>query len=119
MRSAAGRMVVTVYGDEAGKFLAPHGKLLRERAPAAAPTTRVCFRVPGPGVYAVAVYHDEDGDGHFNRDWRGLPSEGFGFSNDAPTPIGLPAFKAVRIAVKADGAPLRIHLRYLSPAKSR
>ncbi len=108
-----GKVVVTVYPDDAKRFLAPHGKLLRARAPAEAPTTRACFELPGPGTYAVAVYHDANGDGHFNRSLIGLPQEGFGFSNDAPTKVGLPAFSAVRLPVKAGETVTRVILRYV------
>ena len=108
-----GQVVVTVYPDDARRFLAPHGKLLRARVPAAAPITKACFELPGAGTYAVAVYHDANNDGHFNRSLIGMPSEGFGFSNDAPTKVGLPAFAAVRFPVKAGETVTRVTLRYV------
>jgi uncharacterized protein (DUF2141 family) len=47
--------------------------------------TATCeFAGVAPGIYAVVLFHDENGDGKFNRDWFGLPEEGYGFSNDAP-----------------------------------
>lgn len=113
VRAAAGQVVVTVYPDDARRFLAPHGKLLRQRVAASAPETRACFELPGPGSYAVAVYHDGNGDGRFNRTLVGLPAEGFGFSNDAPTRTGLPAFSAVRFPVRGAETTSRLTLRYL------
>ena len=113
VRAAAGQVVVTVYPDDARRFLAPHGKLLRQRVAAGAPETRACFELPGPGSYAVAVYHDSNGDGRFNRTLVGLPAEGFGFSNDAPTRTGLPAFSAVRFAVRGEQTTTTLTLRYL------
>lgn len=111
-RPLTGQVVVTVYPDDPKRFLAPHGKLLRARVAAAAPVTTACFELPGPGEYAVAVYHDADGDGHFNRNLLGLPTEGYGFSNDAPATAGLPAFSAVRFPAKAGETVQRIDLRY-------
>lgn len=108
-----GQVVVTVYPDDPRRFLAPHGKLLRARPPATSPVTRACFELPGPGTYAVAVYHDANGDGHFNRTLIGMPAEGFGFSNDAPTKTGLPAFSAVRFPVKAGETVQHVTLRYV------
>jgi uncharacterized protein (DUF2141 family) len=72
-----------------------------------------CFWLPQPAHYAVAVYHDANGDRDLNRSLVGLPTEGFGFSNDAPTPTGLPAFKAVRFRVGPGDSQIRVKLRYL------
>src|SRR3546814_17710345 len=60
------------------------------------PRTSACFWVT-PGHYAVAIYHDENGDRKFNRTLT-TPKEGFGFSNDAPTTFGLSSFAKVRFA---------------------
>ena len=111
VRAAKGEVAVTIYPDDAKRFLAPGRKLLRVRAPARAPETPACFFLPAPGYYAVAVYHDANGDQDFNRSLIGLPAEDYGFSNDAPTPIGLPAFKAVRFQVRPGETDLTIRLR--------
>jgi uncharacterized protein (DUF2141 family) len=113
VRAARGEVAVTVYPDEPKRFLAPKGKLLRKRTPAAAPATTACFFLPKPGYYAVAVYHDEDGDHHFKRTFVGLPAEGFGFSNDPSTSTGLPPFKAVRFQAGVGETQIRLKLRYL------
>jgi uncharacterized protein (DUF2141 family) len=65
-----------------------------------------------PGEYAVAVYHDENDDHDFNRNAAGLPAEGYGFSNDAPTAFGLPDFDRVRFTLPPGGGRVAIRLRY-------
>jgi uncharacterized protein (DUF2141 family) len=92
--------------------LAPSGKLLRVRVRATAPVTRVCFNLPEPEVYALAVYHDANGNRDFDRNRVGLPVEGFGFSNDAPTRFGLPSFDAARFSARAGDTLLRVRMRY-------
>lgn len=109
---ATGQVVMTVYPDDPKRFLAPRGKLARVRLPAHAPQTDGCFELPAAGRYAVAVYHDSNGDGRFGRTLVGLPAEGYGFSNDAPTVTGLPAFEKVRFPVKAGETTVRITMRY-------
>jgi uncharacterized protein (DUF2141 family) len=109
---AQGEVAVTLYPDDSRRFLAPKGKLARARVKAQAPVTRACFWVPAPGVYAIAVYHDADGDRDFDRNAVGMPAEGFGFSNDAPTRIGLPAFDKVRFRARAGETILPIKMRY-------
>src|SRR3954470_16244540 len=77
LRTAQGEVQVTVYPNDARRFLAPHGKLARTRVPAVLPVTSSCFWLP-PGVYAVAVYHDQNDNHDFDRSAIGLPVEGFG-----------------------------------------
>lgn len=108
---AKGEVAVTVYPDDAKRFLAPKGKLYRLRVKAEAPVTTACFHLD-PGVYAIAIYHDANGDQDFNRTLVGMPAEGFGFSNDAPTRIGLPSFESVRLRVKAGQTTTAIRMRY-------
>lgn len=110
LRASKGEVAFTVYPDDKRRFLAKGGKLLRARVSARAPVTRACFNLK-PGSYAVAQYHDENGDRDFNRTlWA--PKEGFGFSNDAPTKIGLPKLEATRFALPATGRTLRMQMRY-------
>lgn len=111
LKSADGEVAVTVYPDDAKRFLAKGGKLARVRTPAVLPVTPACFWLP-PGAYAVAVYHDENGDHAFARDLLGRPKEGYGFSNDAPANMGLPAFTAVRFKLPAGGRTISVHMRY-------
>jgi uncharacterized protein (DUF2141 family) len=113
LRSAKGLMAVTLYPDESKRFLAPKGKLLRERPPAKSPVTTSCFFLPKPGFYAIAVYHDENADKDFNRTIVGMPAEGFGFSNNPSTKTGLPSFKSVRFEAGPGETQTRITLRYL------
>lgn len=112
VRPAQGEVAVTLYADDSRRFLAPKGKLLRARVRAQAPATHACFYVAAPAVYAIAVYHDADGDRDFDRNAMGMPAEGFGFSNDAPTKIGLPSFDKVRFRARAGETPLRVTMRY-------
>jgi uncharacterized protein (DUF2141 family) len=112
LRDGKGQVAVTVYPDDPRRFLAKKGKLARVRAPTVRPHTRVCFWLPSPGVYAVAAYHDADGDSDFDRSPLGAPTEGFGFSNDAPTRFSLPAFEDTRVRVKAGDNLIRVRMRY-------
>ncbi|HVI32877.1 DUF2141 domain-containing protein [Phenylobacterium sp.] len=112
VQSARGQVAVTLYPNIKRRFLAPGGKLLRVRTRAAAPVTTACFWVR-PGAYAVAVYHDADGDHDYDRNAVGMPVEGFAFSNDPPTRFGLPSFESARFTVGAGGRTLPVQMRYL------
>lgn len=113
VRAAQGQVAVTVYPDDSRRFMAPRGKLARVRAKAAAPTTNVCFNLPKAGTYAIAVYHDANADQDFNRNRLGRPTEGFGFSNDAPATTGIPPFRTVRFPVSEGENRITVRMRYL------
>ena len=112
VRSSKGLVAVTLYADDRRKFLAHHGSLYVGRVPAVAPTTRVCIHVPSTGVYGLAIYHDEDGNRKFKRSTFGLPAEGYAFSNNASTFLGIPAFSSVRMSVPRSGTETSVRLKY-------
>lgn len=74
----------------------------------------VIVEIPGlePGEYAIALYHDEDGDGEFDTNFLGLPLEGYGFSNDAPVSFGPPDFEEAAFVVGNTGTHTVLQMRY-------
>jgi uncharacterized protein (DUF2141 family) len=65
-----------------------------------------------PGTYALAVIHDEDSNGKLNINWLGIPTEGYGFSNDARGVLGPPTFLAASFAYDGRSVDLTISLHY-------
>ena len=112
LRSERGEVAVTVYPSDPRRFLAPRGKLLRARVKANMPMTQACFYLSKPDAYAVAVYHDANVNRDFDRTTVGMPSEGFAFSNDAPSKVGVPSFDAARFVVRSGDTVLRMKMRY-------
>ncbi len=91
VRSSSGIVAATLYPNDPKRFLARRGQIGIARAPAKAGTTTVCVAVPpGPGKYALAVYHDVDGDRRLDRTVIGLPSEPFALSNNPPPRMAFP-----------------------------
>lgn len=113
LRSDAGSVVIVVYPGDPSRFLAPRGKVERAKIKTSAPMSQACFWLPSAtDAYAVMVYHDVDSDGDLDRSPQGMPIEGYGFSNDAPTRFASPAFDAVRFGVKPGETTIRIKVRY-------
>ena len=54
------------------------------------------------GSYAVAVMHDVNDDGKCNRNFLGIPKEGFGFSTNRKPILKEPSFDQVKIEVEED-----------------
>jgi uncharacterized protein (DUF2141 family) len=65
-----------------------------------------------PGTYALAVIHDEDMNGKLDTNWLGVPTEGYGFSNDAKAWLSAPAFSAASFQYDGQNLELTISLRY-------
>lgn len=70
------------------------------------------FENVAPGSYAFAYLHDEDEDGALDRDWIGIPQEGYGFSNDAAPSLGPPSYESAMFRHGAPETVLRVRTRY-------
>ena len=112
VRNGSGLVAITLYADDSSRFLAHHGSLYVGRVRAVAGTTEGCIFVPRPGIYAIAIYHDENANQKFDRTSLGLPAEGYGFSNNPSTLLGLPAFDSVRLNIPRSGLTAHIRLKY-------
>ena len=54
----------------------------------------ILFEEVKAGTYALSLYHDQDDNGKLNTDGMfGLPSEPYGFSNNAKGMFGPPSFE--------------------------
>jgi len=65
-----------------------------------------------PGRYALAVIHDENMNGKLDTNALGIPTEGYGFSNDVKGLFGAPAFSAASFAYDGRTLDLTIRLQY-------
>ena len=65
-----------------------------------------------PGAYALAVVHDENMNGKLDTNRLGIPTEGYGFSNEAKALLGAPSFSATRFPYDGENLDLTISLHY-------
>jgi len=63
-----------------------------------------------PGSYAISVVYDEDSDGELDLNLFGIPSEGFGFSNDARASFGPPKWRKTRFEISEGTTAINIRL---------
>nr|WP_229673895.1 DUF2141 domain-containing protein [Sphingomonas prati] len=62
--------------------------------------------------YAVAMVHDENGNGKLDT-FVGMPREGFGFSRNPAIRFGPPRFSSARFAVAGGPVAERVKVKYL------
>lgn len=72
--------------------------------------TILSFEVPA-GVYAVAVHHDANSNGKLDANFLGIPTEGYGVSNDVRPRFRAPRFAEARVGVTRD-TTLVVHMSY-------
>jgi uncharacterized protein (DUF2141 family) len=112
VRNDDGLMTATLYGDDSAKFLKGAGELKVWREPAKAPVTDMCVWLPGPGTYAVAVYHDARRVMRFTRGALGMPTQGYGFSRNPHLFLGPPSLAATTFPAATGETTVFVKLRY-------
>ena len=82
------------------------------RLPVSGGTASFRFESLPPGSYALAVYHDENSNGQLDKNFFGLPTERYGFSNNARSMMFFPpSFGAARFVVAGTGTAIIVKLR--------
>jgi len=113
LRSDAGNVVAELYPDDPANFLKGRARIERAFQPAVAQgTVDVCLTAPEPGTYAVAVYHDENANVKFDKNWIGLPVEGYGISNNPTFFLGPPTFDEAKFEALVGPTIVPVEVRY-------
>lgn len=60
------------------------------------------------GTYAVALYHDQNGNDELDTNFLGRPQEPYGFSNNARGTMGPPDFEEAAFTLSSDSLSLTI-----------
>lgn len=71
----------------------------------------VSFKDLPEGEYAISMFVDENSDGKMNMNAIGIPSEPYGFSNDASGNFGPPSFEQAKVVVGKDNKTITITLK--------
>jgi uncharacterized protein (DUF2141 family) len=101
LKPRGGTVVVALY-DQAAAFPKPESRLTFQTLVPTADTGQVVFRELPPGRYAVVAYQDANGNGKFDKNVLGIPTEAYGFSNDARGRMGPPTFEAAALDVSTN-----------------
>lgn len=95
---------------DSAKGYAGNKALAAQTVPLRAGAARLAFPDLAPGRYALRVFADENGNGKLDTNPMGMPTERYGFSNDAKGNRAAPGFDAAAFSVDADLKTV-IHLR--------
>ncbi|MFL9671230.1 DUF2141 domain-containing protein [Variovorax sp. AB1(2024)] len=106
--AADATLYVALYSDAAG--YADSKPMASQTTPMREGKARLVFPGLAPGRYALRAFADENGNGKLDTNLMGMPTERYGFSNDAKGNRAAPDFEAAAIRVDAD-LQTAIHLR--------
>ena len=73
-------------------------------------SVRVTFENIPFGEYGIKVHHDENGDNEMDTNFLGIPSENYGFSNNASGSFGPPDWEDAKFEFIEDGQVHEINL---------
>ncbi len=62
------------------------------------------------GTYAISCFHDQNNNGRLDKNWLGIPTEAYCFSNNARPRFRAPSWEEARCTVAAGKTSLRLRL---------
>lgn len=110
VEATTGDIYLAVY-REGDDFLSENTAYRQVRAAATLGTTTILITDLPAGQYAIAAFHDIDGNGGLTTNLIRMPQEPFGFSNDAPVYLGPPSFEQAAFAKGAEDLTITFGLR--------
>lgn len=108
LKNANGQVLVAMF-DRAAGFLKQPVRVAAVTAQQG--TVNVSFTGLPAGDYALNVFHDENANGKLDKNVIGMPTEPYGFSNDAAGNYGPPSFQDAAVRLADTGGSATITLR--------
>jgi uncharacterized protein (DUF2141 family) len=112
LKDDSGTVHAALYASEDGFPTKPEKAIRQADAPIQGGRARLVFEGIPPGGYAVAAYHDENGDGKLDTGFLGIPTEGLASSNDAKAFMGPPSFEKARVEVAPGENRITVRISY-------
>ncbi|GEM_PF-1454345 len=101
IEEARGIIQVGLY-NRPEHFPKEHKQYLVVKRPVTGKTFRHTFTRLPEGAYAVALFQDLDENGRINKNFLGIPTEPYGFSNDVRPKFSAPPFERARFYLRSD-----------------
>jgi len=110
-RNANGAIAAGIFNGENG-FPKPAAAFAAFRIRAATgPVSFTVHNLP-PGRYAVTSYHDENSNGKLDADETGLPTEGYGVSNNAREVLSPPQWSKASFELSEQNKTVTVTIAY-------
>lgn len=112
-RNNKGNCLICLYNN-AEAFSGKGLPLRSQKVTVADKTATLVFENVPVGTYAISVIHDANDNNRFDTNFLGIPTEGYGASQNKLPFAAAPKFEENKFSVAANGTILlNIRLRYL------
>lgn len=113
-RNTNGTLGVALFKDAQGFPEDPSRMVQPQAVPIDAKTlsARVVFTNIPPGGCAISARHDENANGKLDKNFVGMPKEGYAISNNPKPKMRPPTFDEAKFSVKPPTQHLEIKLLY-------
>lgn len=105
-----GNLAIAVFDSEPA-FEDRANPVAQTRLPVSSESMTWSVDLRVPATYAIIVYQDLNGNGEIDMNRLGVPTEPYGFSNNARSAFGPPGFRKARITLESDGLSHVIEIR--------
>lgn len=112
VKNNRGVILVALFNEQAGFPGQPDNAFRSEKVAANAKETRIVFEDIPQGTYAIAVFHDENDNGVLDKNMLGVPTEGYGSSNNQKKLFRAPNFDESKFKVGKSQVTQTIKLNY-------
>ncbi len=107
VKSTVGDLRVALYASAAD-----YRKIAVRQVQVAAGSNPISIRIPGlaAGDYAIALFHDRNGNEKLDSNMMGIPTEPYGFSGAARSLMAPATWEQAKFSLAADGAVVTVKL---------
>jgi uncharacterized protein (DUF2141 family) len=114
IRNAKGKINVALFKDAIGFPMDPSGVVAAKQVDidAKTMTATIVFEKLPQGSYAAAVLHDEDVTGQMSYDAQGMPTKGYGISNNPPFRQAPPTPEEAKFSANQSESSISIKIIY-------
>jgi uncharacterized protein (DUF2141 family) len=112
LRSNDGQVGCALYTSADGFSTDPSKAAQMRWCPIKEQTSTCSFDPIPAGTYAVACFHDENGNGKLDKNFLGIPTEGTVVSNHAKGSMGPPPFDKAKFSFSGVASALDLRMGY-------
>lgn len=112
IRSENGTIILNLFNSEEGFPEDASSAYTWKRAAIKGQEAEIVFMDLQPGIYAIAILHDENRNNRMEKNFLGIPREGFAFSNNYKPLISSPSFREASFSYEGGSKVLKIKMLY-------
>jgi uncharacterized protein (DUF2141 family) len=110
LKNKTSNLYVAVFDSENG-FPKPEHSRTTTTIPVDAESVKFSLSLSDSSTTGIAIFQDLNGDGKLTKNGFGLPTEPYGFSNNARSTFGPPTFSQAAFKVSEKTSPIEITVR--------